>query len=403
MYSIVILTNLKLLEKSIHRSWWFVHSSVKFCGVIVIQVLCLMMTSTHAHANGGWIDFSQEGRYSGWACRFGTPSQVGIHILRGDGVFLGGGNAALPRELGVRNACGSSHSSHGFDIRLSIPERFRDGRTHKVHVYAVFADGSSKELNQSPAIVAFSLAPNNLPAPNEQGSVVGRDLDMSPQGLAKIFGHLGLWDGERVFEMLVEGNANRVKSSTWDDFRSRTEVWPSINPSIPKYTVNSCLQSRPCHERDSYKLGVIGTGFQNYSSREAVVRRAKQIFEIGANYTTTTGVVMALTSRILWSTSHCNPFSGEVCNPKARTIPAQIGLYRCDTFVVEVLASSILPERHPYGMLEIYVNGRQRQVDDWGQKMRALVYNTTYLPSSVYNRWRIQVRGATKMNPVMGG
>lgn len=76
----------------------------------------------------------------------GSSLPVGVHIWRSDGVFLGGGNASMPRELAVQRACGSTHSNHGFDIQISLPDRIRDGQVYKVRVYAMFANGTAQEL-----------------------------------------------------------------------------------------------------------------------------------------------------------------------------------------------------------------------------------------------------------------
>lgn len=125
------------------------------------------------------------------------------------------------------------------------------------------------------------------------------------------------------------------------------------------------------------------------SARESIYLRAQQIQQLSASYTLTTQVVSALPEVQYYSTAHCNPFASGVCDGIWKVVQKKPGVYRCDTFTIEAYASSSLSSHalKPW----FSVGYRPFTGDDyrepiWRQKMTALVANTTYLPSTVFNR-----------------
>ena len=182
----------------------------KFLKLILFIFSCFYSLNIFA---AGWIDRAIENRYQGWACRAGSSEQVGIHIWRDDGKYLGGGAARNIREPSVQVACKSKHSNHGFDISTVISPKMQDGREHYVRIYGIYANGEVGELSNSPILVKFSKS--TLAAPPEPSAVVGRDLNITGFGY---LGHVGIWDGSRVVEMLNEGDTNKAKFNTWENF-----------------------------------------------------------------------------------------------------------------------------------------------------------------------------------------
>lgn len=337
-------------------------------------IFAVLLIASSAYAEG-WVDVAQQDRFSGWACNKGSDERVDIHLWRDDGVFLGAGNARLYREQGVQSACGSSDSYHGFDIQILLNVSWLDGKKHKVSVYLVSASGN-KQLNNSPVTVQFGTPTPTASPPTIAGAVVGRDLNVPGLGF---FGHIGLWDGEKVIEALNEGGTNKLKQSNWGDFTNRTPVWAHAYPDYPSYRVRGCFE-RDCNDSASLHLaGAAGyfawSTISEKSIRQAVVKRAYQAYLIGAGYTLAASSIISTASRTSYTTDHCNPYGGGACVPLRVYSPSAFGLYRCDSFVIESVANST----YGNGIQEfaVQLNGSQNDVNRenaWKSKVGNLVY-----------------------------
>lgn len=203
------------------------------------------MVSLPAFANG-WLDQSTTyDRYIGWACFPGNSNPVGVHIYVG-GTYIGGGNAALYREDAVRTACGSTTSNHGFDIKVTVPPNLRDGKTRAVTVYAVYANGSSAQIGNTPMNLVFKADPTK---PQKLGDIVGRDLAYSWGGSLNYFGHIGIWDGVNVIEAVGSSSADdTLKKTSWEAFSNGATLWQPITPAQLDYKqkychIANCVQS----------------------------------------------------------------------------------------------------------------------------------------------------------------
>lgn len=144
----------------------------------VILAILIFIYTTQSSAEG-WVDTVSLNRYTGWACVKGKEEPVGIHIWRDDGIFLGGGNAPKHREQAVAEACETKNSAHGFDISIEIPRDLIDNKFHAVNIYLISETGNEL-LKNSPALIPFGMPNPNLEKPKIPGTVVGRDLSISP-------------------------------------------------------------------------------------------------------------------------------------------------------------------------------------------------------------------------------
>ena len=158
-----------------------------------------------------------------------------------------------------------------------------------------------------------------VPAPKSSGDVVGRELSIPGLSWA---GHIGLFDGENVIEVLNEGG-NTVKINTYDNFKARSLVWNPVYTKFSEYhNIISCWGT-------TCDLGSTGSSyFVGLAARYAVAKRAYQIYLIGADYTITTTRKMA-TPRYI-----------DRSEPWWAGRPAVRGLYRCDTFVVDAFSAT---------------------------------------------------------------
>lgn len=146
--------------------------------------------------------------------------------------------------------------------------------------------------------------------PQNAADVVGRNLDVPGIGA---LGHIGIYDGgSTIYEVLNEGNANRVKANTLADFKSRTQYWGAAKPAIPDFNIANC-----------YGLACpITTPVSWMHTRFAMVQRANQIRLLGADYTYGASYTPA---EPRWESGSSQPGT-----------PAKRGLYRCDTYVLNV-------------------------------------------------------------------
>lgn len=358
----------------------------------VLGFFGLVFTCLHAEALG-WVDIASTQRYTGWACKSGTPEQVGVHIWRDDNVFLGGGSAKNFREFAVQTACGSTHQYHGFDITITVPPHLLDGTTHSVRVFSIYADGSNAELANSPVRVQFGSTPPPPSPPTDTASVVGRDLAYP---VVSVFGHIGIWDGANVVEMLNEGTENKVKLNTWANFWPRSKPWAHATPNISTHLIKDCFGQSCIPTESQQKFLALGHvlyndgGVQTHAARQAIFKRAQQIQGIGATYTYSAdaSIVKALPEFNVYSTAHCSPFSQTPCDGIWIKTKKQIGTYRCDTLVATVYAGSAL-SAYGYGSYEtIYraFSGDAEREPVWRAKMTELADRTLRTPVNIYNK-----------------
>lgn len=359
--------------------------------------LCYLFSTSALAA--GWIDSASHNHYVGWACQKGNDAPVGIHIWRDDGIFLGGGNASKHREQAVATACGTNSANHGFDIKLTIPSNLIDHKRHQVNIHLVTETGSEL-LENSPLTVEFGTLDPNLEKPTTPGTVVGRDLavgDKLAELRAGIVGHIGIWDGRKVIEMLNEGGSNKVKISTWEDFISRTSVWPKAVPKFPSsgrpfqpssYEIKGCFAvqclapgSEPPNEL------VPDGGYTTFDPRAAIVARANQIYLIGSKYTLSAFPGKAIPGRVSWTSAYCNPFSKNGPCPLKRVINPIPGTYRCDTFVLDAYATSALADWGASIDARYTVNN-QEEHKAWHSRMNILATFTTRFPYAIMHALR---------------
>lgn len=142
------------------------------------------------------------------------------------------------------------------------------------------------------------------PEPRQAGDVVGRTL----ASFVAFPGHLGFFDGGNIYQVMNEPQV--VQYVTVDNFKATvayqgpTGYWGAGYPNIPNYYVKGCFDT-VCYN----------TG-QVWSSRSAMVMRAFQTWQLGAKYTLVFTATPAL--------------------PRTATEGAQQGLYRCDTYVLDI-------------------------------------------------------------------
>jgi hypothetical protein len=343
----------------------------------------------------GWLESVEPDAYSGWACEFGNSGYVGIHVWRDDGLFLGGGNAALNREDAVKNACNSEHSSHGFNLKFDLPNHVYDGNYHSVSVYAIFDDGSNELLGNSPVNILF-VDKSIPPRPTRIGMVVGRDLDY-PYPLS-IQGHVGIWDGYRVIEVFNDNSnrKNRVQKISWEEFSRETKAWPNVNKDLPDYYISTCIKEY-CAENP--------LDYEETRSRlkvyKAIIKRAEQIMVIGASYTysaTPTPAKPGTLVPVINPKCYSGPFSttsggGVAGNSSSciigykenlKPIP---GVYRCDSFVVDAYASTA-QTRYALSSFQTslsFYNNQRKQQESWQKNMVELA-NMFRTPNRIYGK-----------------
>lgn len=338
-----------------------------------LYVICLPI---YSHAGGALETMTLNGnqfRASGWACDSTRPDEVtGIHIWR-ESSWLTGGNAPILREFAVGAACGSSNSNHGFDISAVVPENLLDNQDHVVSVYSVGSGGYTELIGSK----SFKFVNPNVKAPKNIGDIVGRDLNTP--GLGSL-GHIGIWDGSQVIEVLNEPG-NVVKTNTWENFRARTKPWDTAYPNIPSYSVRTCY-SNVCNGEGAVFGGSGSTNptYSTFDSRMALIRRAFQIMTSGATYTITTSPTMAL------------PI---INRPTGGQTSARAGVYRCDTFILDLFAWIDIPAGGAANTMWNRISSSPlpfnrfitNQPNDWKIKIKNLITDD-YLPSAVHNRMK---------------
>lgn len=306
-------------------------------------------------------DSSSAWSYSGWACDPSVPGkQTEVQARRDDGQFLGRVIADRPRESTIPSDCGSPHGAHGFRFDVARKPEWADGKTHNVTLYSVDRLGNSTPFHTFSTVFA-AAANDQVEPPSMAGDVVGRELDST--GFGKL-GHLGIWDGREVIEILNEGGGSKVFKKSWDDFKSRSSVWNTAHPRYPGHTIQTCW-SKVCDVNSNRP------GESRVSAQMAVVNRAQQVYLIGADYTYT----------IDFTTAEPDLFDYTDPGWSRRAVR---GRYRSDAFIYDAFRAStdlenagIFPYRQVFNMS-----------DDWRKKVSGMYHFALVLPYKMMEKIR---------------
>lgn len=160
-------------------------------------------------------------------------------------------------------------------------------------------------------IPLWQLGP--MPSPKDPrlaAEVVARDLNSPAGGALGWLGHTALYDGKGSVIQATYVNGNAIRTVPLNTFKIEEGMfWGTASPNIPSgRTVSGCYQT------NCYSAGQ----FQQFEMREAIVRAAQATGEIGASYTLT-----AQWQPARWGNRISMPVRGT---------------YRCDTFVLAMLA-----------------------------------------------------------------
>lgn len=358
----------------------------------LIAFAFFMLAGTAANAKG-WIEgASTYNRYVGWACFPNSDQIVGIHIYA-SGVYIGGGNAPLTREFAVRDACGSTHSNHGFDITVQVPSNLIDGSVRDVEVFSIHQDGTAAKLDNSPVKIKFGDTRPLPPRPSKVGDIVGRDLNYSWAGPLNYFGHIGIWDGSNVIESIGNNNGDdTLKVRSWEQFNSSSPVWPTISPVTTEFLQNYCSQA-VCTIGPAM-MGSQHLGFTDITANVSAMaaRRAYVSLLIGAGYTrlgTFTGTTQG-TRR--FAPENCSPFATN-CIPPVVSVKAGRGTYRCETFVMHSYATTYISSGYANVNQSLIpsifhnVNDRSAQ---WGRQIDYIMSPFRLIaPKFVYDNFKV--------------
>ncbi len=192
------------------------------------------------------------------------------------------------------------------------------------------------------------------PIVEQPGDVVGRDLDIP---LAGSLGHVGLWDGYGVIEVLDEGR-NAIRVNSLDNFKTRTRYWGAAFPKIPTFTVYNCFDVE-CRNLSPRPIGQV----QGYPARKAIAEWAKVQARIGASYTRFPIFRPAY--------------------PAEGWAPMRPGEYRCDTFVL----AAYLSTTHLLNNLQWRYAGYEVPDPVWYQRLNGLLNrmnNGTLTPAVLF-------------------
>lgn len=344
--------------------------------MILIRYLIILMISIlgiNSYAKGYIDSYSinpASGNMSGWACDVRYPDDiVSVHVWRDDNQFLGGTVAGSYRENAVSASCGSAHSAHGFSLKIDLPENLKDGKEHNVHVYLIGRNNFVEQLNNSPAKIKFP-GDGIKERPYFVGDIVARDLNLP---IISGAGHIGIWDGFYVVEVLDESNV--VQKNTYENFFKRSNAWPILRTKWPEHKIASCYLTS-CKEHRDYPM----RDKESYQAIYAMVARANQIKAIGAVYT--------LSSRPTPSTPSINIRYSNVPNDYD-IWPAKVGFYRCDTFISDLIDatvrnpgyknSSIIGDKWPKRIID-------SDISSWHKKYSELDARAINTPVTLYNK-----------------
>lgn len=317
------------------------------------SIFIILLVSICNFAYGkGWIDNGSYNQYTGWACVPNSDQIVGIHIYANN-TYIGGGNAAKPREFAVQNACRSSTENHGFSISTDPPDFLLDGTEKDVRIYSIHADGSVSQLDNSPIKVKFPAlrAPQR---PIAYGDIVGRDLTYSWSTI-NYFGHIGIWDGAQVIEAVGTSNAaDTLKLTSWESFSSAPGVWPTLSPELDEYSQVYCREV-VCNVNSDITPPQWRLPLQTHVGglRELAAKRAYLSYRIGASYTRLATFTPTAQGTNRYATEFCNPFA-TTCSPKLVTVKQSRGTYRCETFVMHSWAATIIDSEYSFLNMNLY-------------------------------------------------
>jgi len=133
-----------------------------------------------------------------------------------------------------------------------------------------------------------------------------------------VLGHLGIWTGANVAQVMP-GRTNAVEIVSLSNFKSQVapeKYWGTARPNIPNYTITQCFAAR-CTNFAAQPWGQA----ESVTTRTAIFKWIYQAHAIGASYSYQPGY--------------------EYADPGDYYRPAKRGLYRCDSFVVSILYSTI--------------------------------------------------------------
>lgn len=293
--------------------------------IIIFPTAAFAIGMVDTEPNSAWT-------YTGWACDPSTPGyQSEVQARRDDGKFLGRVIADLPQKAATPPVCSSPHGVHGFKLDIERKPEWADDKKHDVTLYSIDHKGKQTPFHTFSA--QFSTSSDNVVPPKIPGDIVGRELD-APE-LGKI-GHLGIWDGSQVIEVLNEGSGSKVFRKSWDDFKSRSKTWDTIHPKYPEHAIKSCwLQTCDINPDRSER---------RVSALQAVIYRANQVYMIGADYSYT----------VIFTTAEPAMVDYKDSRWKRRAIR---GKYRSDVFIYDAFRAStdidnagIFPYRTAYNM-----------------------------------------------------
>lgn len=153
-------------------------------------------------------------------------------------------------------------------------------------------------------------------APQRAGDVVGRDLDVPLLGA---IGHIAIWDGNKVYEAVAGYDKKAIRSLSWNQFQTTTKYWGAAFPYIPAgVTQPVCL-----HEQCPWFYVPGNSYFESFQARRAMTEYMAINQEVGAEYTL--------------SAIDYHPYQAGLLE---YNFPPKIGLFRCDTFVIEMMRIS---------------------------------------------------------------
>lgn len=375
----------------------------------ILNSIILMCVFNNAFAFG-WFEVSSPDKYTGWACKKGSSEIVAVHIWRsgnGRNDYLAGFAAGQFREQAVQASCESTHSNHGFSFYSRLENYFYDGKTYDVSATAIYADGTTSPLGNSPIRVTFNDPLVQNP-PQSVGMIVGRDLAYNfPLSPINGVGHVGIWDGSRVIEIFNDGSsaANRVRYVSWSEFATASKVWPNIEKSFDDYDVNLCVETY-CSKWRRINTGdvVFERGVRKAKLSRAIVYRAEQIRLIGATYTRDAGLFFTAKAQpgdyhaVIRNYSNCRArygiaFKGVVDSDcissyqkSSKPVP---GVYRCDTFVVDSYTyTSNRFGNNLFENLPRYLSNDLKRIDRYNKLVDNLVPGLIFIqtPVSTFNR-----------------
>lgn len=175
------------------------------------------------------------------------------------------------------------------------------------------------------------------PEPRQAGDVVGREL----ASIIAAPGHVGFYDGTGIYQVMNEKPV--VQKVSIEKFKAPVAAqgpnayWGAGYPNIPSFYVKGCFEV-DCSNKPEIVV----------DSRTGMSLRAFQIWQLGAEYTIST--------------------TGTPAFPKNSTTPAKRGVYRCDTFVIDIykiFGTRITDSRgapiqatHPDSPVERWINFR---------------------------------------------